>query len=255
MFWFFLSRVPCGCTHTHTHTHAMELKLWALLLLIADRKGFRKPRPGTRGWVLDAGANDGETAVMLANALRFLRLNVLAIEPLANNVKVAHARAQHVNNLEVRLAGLGAVNGSTGHYPKHMDNRRGGLFAQISSFFPATTRGNGTYPIVTIDALFGTDENRSLVLAHLDLEGREPDALRGANATFQRDRPVITVETYSKSMRSRHEAVMAQLEALHYDVYTVEERVGSIRDGRNSVAIPREDRRLHWIMEHFFATP
>ena len=56
-------------------------------------------------------------------------------------------------------------------------------------------------------------------------------------------------------MRPRHETVMAQLEALDYDVYTIEERVGTIRDGRNSVAIPREDRRLHSILEKYFATP
>ena len=59
------------------YTRAMEFKLWALLLLIADRRGLRKPRPGTKGWVLDAGANDGGTAVMIANALRSLHLNVL----------------------------------------------------------------------------------------------------------------------------------------------------------------------------------
>ena len=43
----------------------MEYKLWALLLLIADRGGLRKARPGTRGFVLDAG---GATPVLLANA-------------------------------------------------------------------------------------------------------------------------------------------------------------------------------------------
>lgn len=233
----------------------MEIKLWALLLLIADRGGLRKPRPGTQGWVLDAGANNGDTAVMLANALRSLRLHVLAVEPLANNVRAARAKAQRMDNLEVRLAGLGAVNGSTAHYPKNIDGRRGGLCAQVSSFRTKDTVGNGTYPIVTIDSLFDAGSNRSLVLAHLDLEGREWDALEGANATLRRDRPVVTVETYPKSMRDRHLAVVAQLDALRYDVYTVEERVGTIRDGRNTVAVPREDHRLRWILAHYFANP
>ena len=160
-----------------------------------------------------------------------------------------------MNNLEVMLAGLGAVNGSTGHYPKHIDNRRSGLYAQISAFRPSAIVGEGAYPVVTIDALFGKEAGRSLVLAHLDLEGREPDALRGANATLRRDRPVVTVETYPRSMRPRHLDVMAQLEALRYDVYTVEESVGTIRDGRNTVAIPREDGHLRRIVEHYFATP
>lgn len=233
----------------------MEFQLWALLLLIADRRGLNKPRPGTQGWVLDAGANDGATAVMLANALRSLRLNVLAVEPIANNVRSALAKTQHMDNVEVLRAGLGDVNGSVGHYPDYMDAHRGGLHAQIALFYPHTNRGNATYSIVTIDSLFRDTVDRTLVLAHLDLEGREPDALCGANATIQRDRPVITVETYPRSMRPRHQTVMAYFEALKYRVYTVEETVGSIRDGRNSVAIPRENSRLRWIVDHFFARP
>lgn len=233
----------------------MEIKLWALLLLVADRGGFRKPRPGTQGWVIDAGANDGESAVMLANALRPLSLNVLAVEPLANNVQSVRAKTQHMDNVEVLLAGLGEVNGSTVHYPKHFDFRPAGETAQVRAFRPSATVGEGVYPVVTIDTLFGAEGGRTLVLAHLDLEGREPDALRGANATLRRDRPVVTVETYPESMRPRHRNIMALLEALNYAVYTVEETVGTIRDGRNRVAIPREDRHLRGIVAHYFAAP
>ena len=233
----------------------MEIKLWALLLLIADRKGFRKPRPGTQGWVIDAGANDGVSAVMLADALRPLSLNVLAVEPLANNVQSVRTKTEHMNNVEVLLAGLGEVNGSTIHYPKHFDLRPAGGTAQVSAFRPSATVGEGVYPVVTIDTLFGAEGGRTLVLAHLDLEGREPDALRGARATLRRDRPVVTVETYDKSMRHRHKTVMALLEELNYAVYTVEESVGTIRDGRNRIAIPREDRHLREIVEQYFAAP
>ena len=195
---------------------------------------------------------------MLANALRSLRLNVLAIEPLANNVEAARKKARRMDNLEVLLAGLGEVNGSVGHYPKHFDFRPAGGTAQISAFRPSAIVGEGAYPVVTIDALFGEETGRSLVLAHLDLEGREADAFRGAMATFRRDRPVIAVETCNSSwmgLRRRHQAVMAQLEALRYDVYTVEESVGYIADARNRLAIPREDRHLRWIVERFFAKP
>ena len=233
----------------------MEFKLWALLLLIADRDGFRKPRPGTRGYILDAGANDGSSAVMLANAFRRLQLRVLAIEPLTSNVAVAQRRARSVHNLDVLRAGLGDVNDSEGHYPSALDQRRGNVNLQIATFRPADNRGNSTYPVMTIDALFGEGSERTLVLAHLDLEGREPEALRGANATLWRDRPVLTVETYHIFMPDKHRAVMAHLDALQYDVYTVQETVGGISDGRNRVAIPREDRYLRWIVNHYFDMP
>ena len=233
----------------------MEFKLWALLLLIADRDGFRTPRPGTRGYILDAGANDGSSAVMLASAFRRLQLRVLAIEPLASNVAVAQRSAKNIYNLKVLRAGLGDVNGSEGRYPSALDQRRGSINLQIATFRPSDNQGDSTYPIVTIDALFGPDSGRTLVLAHLDLEGREPEALRGANATLWRDRPVLTVETYPAFMPGKHKAVVAHLDALQYDVYTIQETVGGIPDGRNRVAIPREDRYLHWIVNHYFDMP
>ena len=233
----------------------MELKLWSLLLLIIDRDALRKPRPGTQGWVLDAGANDGATSFMLANALRRRvgrPTQVLAVEPLPNNVLVAEGYARRAGNMHVVHAGLGDVNGSVGYYPKHLELRNGGASAQIAAFRPNDNVGDGTYPIVTIDSLFGDGSAQTLVLAHLDLEGREADALRGANRTLARDRPVLTVETFPSSMTKWHREVMALLEAYNYAVYTVDEKVGWPPDGRNHVGIPREDRHLRYILDSFF---
>ena len=231
----------------------MEYKLWALLLLIADRGGLRKARPGTRGFVLDAGAHDGATAVMLVNALRHLRLHVLALEPLTNNVQVALRRAQSEPDLYVRRLGLGDVDGGTGYYPAEYDERRSGMHLQIARWRNNDNAGNVSYPITTVDTLFGEEWDRTLVLAHLDLEGHEAEALRGANATLWRDRPVLTVETFPVSMKKWHNEVMALLEALNYEVYTVEEKVGWPPDGRNHVGIPREDRHLRYILDSFFS--
>ena len=232
----------------------MEYKLWALLLLIADRDGLRKPRPGTQGCVLDAGAHDGATSVMLVNALRRLKLVVHALEPLTSNVVVAQRRAQRMTDLHVYRMALGEVDGATGHYPAEYDEHRSSLHLQIARFRSHDNDGNASYPITTIDALFGDQRlERTLVLAHLDLEGREAAALRGANATLRRDRPVITVETFPSSMAKWHREVMALLEAYNYAVYTVDEKVGWPPDGRNHVAIPREDRHLRYILDSFFS--
>ena len=230
----------------------MEYKLWALLLLIADRKGLRTPRPGTRGWILDAGAHDGATSVMLCRAMAHLQLHVIALEPLAQNAKIAQQRARSEHNLKFKRVGLGDVNGTTGHYPIEYDEHKSTLHLQIARFRTHDNAGEATYPIVTIDALFGDGREHTLVLAHLDLEGQEAAALRGANATLTRDRPVLTVETFPSSMAKWHREVMALLEAHHYQVYTVDEKVGWPPDGRNHVAIPREDRRLRYILDSFF---
>ena len=232
----------------------MEYQLWALLLLIIDRGGLRTPRPNTRGCVLDAGAHDGTTAVMLVNAVRRLDLQVHALEPLARNAEVATRRGHDVPNLYVYRLGLGEVDGATGHYPAEYDDRKSSLHLQIARFRAQDNAGNASYPLTTIDFLFNDDADRTLVLAHLDLEGGEAAALRGANRTLARDRPVLTVETFPRSMAGWHREVMALLEAHNYQVYTVEEKVGWPPDGRNHVAIPREDRRLRYILDSFFST-
>ena len=230
----------------------MEYKLWALLLLIADRDGLRRPRPGTRGYVLDAGAHDGSTAVMLVTALRRLDLHVLALEPLTINAQAAMGRAQTEPGLYVHRLGLGDVDGATGYYPAEFDARRSTMHLQIARWRDNDNAGNVTYPITTVDALFANGRGRTLVLAHLDLEGHEAEALRGANRTLWRDRPVLTVETFPISMTRWHREVMALLEALNYEVYTVDEKVGWPPDGRNHVGIPREDRHLRYILDSFF---
>ena len=230
----------------------MEYKLWALLLLIFDRGGLRKPRPNTQGCVLDAGAHDGATAVMLVNALRRLDLQVHALEPLSRNVEAARKRAQGLPSLYVYRLGLSDTDGATGQYPAEYDERKSSVHLQIARFRERDNAGNVTYFTTTIDALFNDDTDRTLVLAHLDLEGREADALRGANRTLARDRPVLTVETFPSNMAKWHRQVMALLEAHNYVVYTVDERVGWPPDGRNHVAIPREDRHLRYILDSFF---
>ena len=53
-------------------------------------------------------------------------------------------------------------------------------------------------------------------------------------------------------MAKWHREVMALLEAMQYEVHTVEEKVGWPPDGRNHVGIPREDRHLRYIVDSFF---
>ena len=230
----------------------MEFKLWALVLLVFDQGGLPDPRPGTAGYVLDAGANDGHRAEGLARMLRDTDLRVLAVEPLRSNVRVVEGRARRFRSIEALRAGLGAANGTVGRYPLELDDRHGSIGLQINAWTPEHQTGGGEYPIVTIDALFAEATRRSLRLAHLDLEGREHEVLPAANATIMRDRPILAVETYPIKIPEQHEGVMAYLRSIDYKVYTVEESVGGFKDGRNRVAVPRESQYLHWICNHYF---
>ena len=234
----------------------MEFKLWSFVLLLLDQSGLPSPKPGTTGYVLDAGANDGKSAQGIARALGrhnvYTRVRVLAVEPLRSNVQIIESRALQFPNIEVLHAGLGAVNKTIGHYPIEMDNVTGNIRLQINTWTPKLQRGEATYPIVTVDALFAKDAHRTLLLAHLDLEGMEHVVLPAANNTIMRDRPIVTVETYPVKIPRQHEAVMAYLDSINYRVFTVDEIVGGFKDGRIRVGIPKEKSRLLWIANHYF---
>ena len=234
----------------------MEVKLWSLVLLILDQNGLPSPKPGTTGYVLDAGANDGASAQAIARALNYNKVRthvrVLAVEPLRSNVMVIKGRTRQYPNIEVLHAGLGAIDNTVGHYPLKMDNKSGNLGLQINAWTPELKTGEATYPIVTVDALFAKEKQRTLLFAHLDLEGLEHVVLPAANETIMRDRPIVTVETYPVLIPHQHKAVMAYLDSMNYRVYTVEEIVGGFKDGRNRIGIPKERQRLVWTVHRFF---
>lgn len=223
----------------------MEPLLWKVLLMLNDRGAF-STAPGRSGWMLDAGAHDGKSTRMLAG-LAPGRSSVLAVEPLLTNYLAVDALADERPDgaIVARHGGLGAHAG-TGHYPGAYDAYRAGAGPITHSFRGARhaggREGNASYAITTIDALFAARE--PLVLAHLDVEGREPDALRGGARTIARDRPTLTVETHSQHMPiERAEALRLLEHRFNYTVREVRERCGW-PDCRNHVAVPRERANL-----------
>ena len=129
--------------------------------------------------------------------------------------------------VESMQAGLGAVNGTVGHYPRSMDQGQGRIQLQINSWDSGRNRGESSYPILTVDDLFLVGTGKQLVFAHLDMEGSEHLALRGAMVTLARDRPIVAIETYE-----------AFLPLVFNETRAVFEH------GRNALAVPRERTRL-----------
>jgi len=226
----------------------MEYKLWGILLTILDLELLPSVAPGRVGYVLDAGANDGATARMLARAFGPRELRVLAVEPLLPNARAIERmrlREPKVGAVvESVRAGLGAVNGTVGYYPKSMDQGEGRITLQITSWDADRNRGESSYPILTIDDLFLDGTGKQLVFAHLDMEGTEHLALRGAMVALARDRPIVAVETYEAFLPEVFNETRAVFEHLSYRMFVVDEHVGGIKDGRNAVAVPRERTKL-----------
>ena len=83
---------------------------------------------------------------MLCRAMAYLKLQVLALEPLPNNAKMRAAGAASRANLNFKRAGLGEVNGTTGHYPIEYDEHKSTLHLQIAPSARTTTRATRPTP-------------------------------------------------------------------------------------------------------------
>ena len=93
----------------------------------------------------------------------------------------------------------------------------------------------------TVDSLFNSLwVGERLGFAHLDLEGMEINALRGAAATLARDRPVLTIEVWTHTKAAATRSKLSHLAGLNYDAYVIDELAGIPWDVRNLLCLPRE---------------
>ncbi|MFC7549631.1 FkbM family methyltransferase [Plantactinospora sp. GCM10030261] len=132
------------------------------------------PRGGT---AVDVGAWYGPWT----RSLRRLADRVVAVEPAAE--LAAHLTAAYPRVRVVRAAASDSVGTATLHLPE------GGPGVGTSS----VEAGDGrtvTVPRVTVDSLDLTDVR----FVKVDVEGHEVPALRGAEDTIRRDRPLLLVE-------------------------------------------------------------
>jgi len=77
-------------------------------------------------------------------------------------------------------------------------------------------------------------------LLHLDVEGDELEAIRGALATLRRDRPVVTVEVHVHANHSFIRELLTTVASIDYVPRLLAEQCGRRRDCRNLVCLPSE---------------
>lgn len=158
------------------------------------------------GCAIDCGAHVGTwTRVMAA---RFGR--VVAIEPSDDTFECLQLNLMNagLENVNAVCAAVGARSGVVSMTIDAQNKARGNTGARH-------VRAGGKIPVVTID---------SMALDHvgfikLDIEGSEPDALRGAKDTIKRCQPVILYEDkklWHRYYNQPKEAVAAFLRAQGY---------------------------------------
>jgi FkbM family methyltransferase len=144
------------------------------------------------GCCLDIGANVGNHTLFLASR----GASVIAFEPvpaLAEQIRT-RVSGNGLHNVEVVQCGLGDSAAELPFYASTDHNQGTGTFAGGSTNPPAE--------IISVrpgDELLAERGDPPVVLAKIDVEGFEPDVLRGLRRTLDRCRPIVFFEWSPKS--------------------------------------------------------
>ena len=193
------------------------------------------------GSIINSGAQNGGEACFLADLAPHRIIH--AVEPLPY-AKAVHGWGR--NNIIYMQAALGSMNrtvdvGKTKKIPS------GSQLFNVDQAPTAATDGplitargrhtTGYFRVRRLDDLFAREwAGERFAFGLLDMEGSEADALRGAEATIRRDRPVFSVEVGTG--RPANET-LPTIHALDYRTFVVEEACG-IPMCRNVLCFPSE---------------
>ena len=200
------------------------------------------------GAMFDAGANHGVESCHFAAAASHRVMH--SLDPVKKNVAAIRKRyATAMPNIMPMHAGIGEHPASI-PIPAYVEHARPGAapwFAlkghRVATQSTEAQRAKVAYmaDVVPIDQLFAVSfPGERLGLAHIDVEGMDLAAVRGAIKTFTRDMPVVAVECSIHSSRSYTRHLFHIFEALEYDAYLFDEACGCDNcDTRNLLFIPK----------------
>jgi FkbM family methyltransferase len=147
-----------------------------------------------QGAVITAGAFFGDALPALSKATTG---TIWAFEPSPENYRCAAMTVllNDLKNVRLQNVGLGETAEKRQLVVKDHDGRALGGASQIADI---TDRGTQSVPVnlVAIDEVIPPASTVSII--HLDIEGFEEYALRGAMQTIRRNRPLLLLETLPK---------------------------------------------------------
>ena len=217
----------------------MEPLLWSCILTLLsthDRDGL----------ILDAGAHDGRSSMMMADA--FEKHTLYAIEPIQENIDVMYRNnLHHRKNVRIVHGGLGDSR-KFGTYSSSMlrklpqFKKQIGILPQHKRTFPQTLNDTIWFPIYPVDELLFREKYKKLSFAHWDTEGSEVSVLEGAKNVIWKDRPLFSVESFPNLRRKNDAILKAKIKDLNYTCMVIHEVCGFPRDCRNYMCVPNEKK-------------
>jgi FkbM family methyltransferase len=180
-------------------------------------------RPGDTA--VDAGAHIGFFTVQMAAAVGATG-HVYAFEPFDGNADLLErsvAENRFENRVTVQRAAVGAAAGSaTLTFPVETLNS-GGAYLLRDATAPLAGNRKKEVPLVALDAL---DIRRPVRFIKMDVEGAEPQVLRGAARILEKDRPVILSELHATQLQRASgitaDQFLTQLHAHGYRAHAIE---------------------------------
>ena len=212
------------------------------------------------GGVIDAGANHGEETCMLHD-LAGPRYTIHAVEPLKRNRHLIISRWKP-GRKNVRLW-EGILDAEVGSVNVVASILSGGGGSQLVMTRDGGSKGagaeaaTGTIPALTIDYIMRVS-NQSLAFAHLDVEGHELQALKGAMQALAgagggsyHGRPALSIEIFIHSQPAYTRELLAFVDGQGYACAAVDEVCGAWADARNLVCLPKGPRVFRYFAKYF----
>lgn len=174
---------------------------------------------------IDVGAHIGFFTIQMAAAVGAAG-RVYAFEPFDSNADLLE-RSLHENRFGDRVvfrrAAVGATAGSaTLTFPAETLNS-GGAYLLRDGGAPLAGHQKKSVPLVALD---GVEIQRPVRFIKMDVEGAEPQVVRGAERILREDRPVILSELHSaqlgRASGASVDAFLAQMRALGYRARTLD---------------------------------
>lgn len=230
-----MSDLPEGIIRTPEGVHVLEtdshLSIWVReqgkLDIAEGQIAFYAQFISKGGGVLDAGACIGDHTATYAKLVG-PGGRVWALEPNPLSFQALRLNFEGQENVIPLNMALGEV---PGFAKMHHEVNAGASFLTPDGDIPVKAATIDGLPLTRLD------------LIHLDCEGSEPAALRGARATLARFRPVIVLEIAHKCLERygmNEPAVLRLLGELGYTWQEIEPHHGPHLPNRDIIAFPNK---------------
>jgi FkbM family methyltransferase len=178
----------------------------------------------------------GDTAIDVGAHIGFFTMHmaarvgeagrVYAFEPFAPNAELLErsiAENRFATRVEFQRAAVGATSGTaTLTFPVETLNS-GGAYLLCDGTTPLTGNLTTTVPLMSLDNL---DLRRPVRLIKMDVEGAEPQVIRGAARLLREDRPVILTELHpvqlERASGTTGDEFLSELRGLGYSAHGIE---------------------------------